>query len=151
MWYLVKGEKNSSIICLTVDKVFELIELNKAGKKIGNITDYVQVEEPKNEVEYSNVDDQDDLTRFDNKFNKKKNNRNKPRNKKKVNPNASGGNQNNPQKAGAPKGDNNKGPEGAANPNKKPNNQRRNKNFKKKNNPNSGPGNSPAAPKKPTE
>jgi cell fate regulator YaaT (PSP1 superfamily) len=152
MWYLVRGEKNSSIICLTVDRVFELIEMNKKGTKISNITDYVQVEEPKNEVEYANVDDQDDLTRFDNKFNKKKNNRNKSRNKKRNNPNASGGNQNNQKKSGAPKGENKKAPEGSnPNPNKSSNNKRRNKNYKKKNKPNTGSGNTPNNSTKPKD
>lgn len=148
MWYLVRGEKNSSIICLTVDKVFELIEMNKKGTKISDITDYVQVEEPKNEVEYANVDDQDDLTRFDNKFNKKRNNKNKSRNKKKANPNASAGTQNAPKQENAPKKDVKKGPEGVVDPNKKPNNKRRNKNYKKKK-PNTGegsPNNGPAKP-----
>ena len=135
MWYLVRGERNSSIICLSVDRVFELIELNKKGTKIQNITEYVQVEEPKNEIEYSNLDDQDDLTRFDSKFSSK-NKKNKSRNKKK-----------NPNRGPKPEGDktvqNQKGPE--ANNTKKPN-KRRNKNFKKKNTP--GDGNGPAAPKK---
>lgn len=78
MWFLVKGEKMSSIICLSVDKVFELQNLQKSGGKIGDLNEFAEVEEPvSNEPEYSNVVGQDDLTRFDQSFKKKNNKRNK--------------------------------------------------------------------------
>lgn len=72
MWYLVKGERSSSIICLSTDRVFELHNLQKSGSKIGDLNEFAEVEEPVNEPEYSNVVGQDDLTRFDQKFKKKK-------------------------------------------------------------------------------
>jgi cell fate regulator YaaT (PSP1 superfamily) len=89
MWFLVQGEQvgGSSIICLTVDKVFEIQELNKKGIKPGEIATYIEapvtIEEPK----YDNVVGQDDLNRFDDKF-KKKGKDNRPQNQnKKPNPN----------------------------------------------------------------
>ncbi|CAG5077180.1 PSP1 domain-containing protein [Parvicella tangerina] len=88
MWYLVKGDRSSSIICLSVDRVFELHKLQKSGSKIGDLNEFAEVEEPKNEPEYSNVVGQDDLTRFDQKFKKKK-----KRNKRKGNRNKKGGGQ----------------------------------------------------------
>lgn len=72
LWYLVKGDRTSSIICLTADRVFELLELQKSGNKIGDLNEFAEVETPTNEPEYSNVVGQDDLTRFDQQFKKKK-------------------------------------------------------------------------------
>ncbi len=132
MWYLVRGEKNSSIVCLSVDKVFELLEMNKKGTKIQNISDFVQQEEEKVEIEYSNVDEQDDLTRFDQSFKKKKNNRNKSRNKNNK-PQQNQQLQNKPQNENKPTVEN-------ANAEKKPNNKRRNNKRRKKPNSNDGSG-----------
>lgn len=89
LWYLVKGDRSSSIICLTADRVFELLELQKSGNKIGDLNEFAEVETPANEPEYSNVVGQDDLTRFDQQFKKKKKKRGGQQRKK------HGGNQKN--------------------------------------------------------
>lgn len=106
LWYLVKGDKTSSIICLTVDRVFELHNLQKSGSKIGDLNEFAEVEEPKNEPEYSNVVGQDDLTRFDQKFKKKKKNRNKRKGGQNQNQggNKGGGNQQKPEGQNQQKG-----------------------------------------------
>lgn len=134
MWYLVKSERMSSIICLSVEKVHELLDLQKSGKKIEDINQFAEVEEEVKETEYSNVVGQDDLTRFDQDFKKKKKNKNKNRNKQ-------GGqrenNQQNPQ--GNPQ---NKRPNNEAGENKgqqpRSNNQRRKNNRNRGNNNNKG-------------
>lgn len=132
MWYLVKGERSSSIICLSVDRVFELHNLQKSGNKIGDLNEFAEIEEPKNEPEYSNVVGQDDLTRFDQKFRKKK-----KRNKRKGNKNKGnqqGGGQQNTQGKNQQKGDGG-------------NNNRRNNKRKGRNNNNKGKGNNPQGSK----
>ncbi len=79
MWYLVKKEKGQNeIVPLEIDKVFEVLELNKKGTIPKNLKNFVVVEVVEVEPAYENVVGQDDLTRFDNKFKKnKRNNRNK--------------------------------------------------------------------------
>jgi cell fate regulator YaaT (PSP1 superfamily) len=142
MWFLVKSERNSSIICLSVDRVVEIQEMNKSGKKIEDLNHFVEVIEPTNEPDYSNVDDQDDLTRFDNKFKKKKkgnNNNNRNRNKNK-----------NTDDKGQPQGNNEQknNPNATAEGGKKRPNKRRKKPGNNPNNPNKPQGNTPpAAPK----
>jgi cell fate regulator YaaT (PSP1 superfamily) len=130
MWYLVRGERGSNIICLSVEKVFELLAMNKKGDKIQDINTFVEVEEPKNEPEYSNVVGQDDLTRFDNNFkNKNKKNKNRNKNKDRRGPKNSDNNNPNPQPVAGSPSNHPKADAGAP----KKNNKRRNKNFKKKN------------------
>ncbi len=142
MWYLVRGEKNSSIVCLSVDKVFELLEMNKKGTKIQNISDFVQREEEKVEIEYSNVDEQDDLTRFDQSFKKKKNNRNNKSKNKNNNPQQNQTNQQNQQPQNKQQGEN-KPAVANANAETKPNNKKRNNKRRKKPNSNDGSGSTP--------
>lgn len=73
MWYLVQKEKGqNSIVPLTISRVHEIIELNKGGKKPDDLNDFAFVEEVKAEPDYSNVVGQDELTRFDKVFTKKK-------------------------------------------------------------------------------
>lgn len=85
MWYLVQKEKGqNAIVPLEIDKVFELIELNKKGTIPKDLKGFAVVEAVEVEPAYENVVGQDDLTRFDKEFKKKKrNNRNnKSRNTK---------------------------------------------------------------------
>lgn len=85
MWYLVQTEKGqNNIVPLEVDKVHEVLELNKNGTIPKNLKNFAVVEVVEVEPAYENVVGQDDLTRFDKKFAKKKrNNRNsKNRNNK---------------------------------------------------------------------
>lgn len=105
MWYQMERKEGDlafgKIIALSVDRVNELLEQNKKGKKATDLNDYaiVEVEEPKDD--YENVVGQDDLTRFDNKF-KKKPKKKRFSNKKKPQGGGSnkpkeGGNKNKPQ------------------------------------------------------
>lgn len=76
MWYQMERKEGDlafgKIIALSVDRVNELLEQNKHGKKANDLNDYAlaEVEEPKDD--YENVVGQDDLTRFDDKFKKKR-------------------------------------------------------------------------------
>ena len=83
MWFTVESkDRNNDFIGLTVDRVKEIIEMNKAGKKPVSLKEFVEFV-PVEEEKYAAVDAQDSLTRFDSNFSKKKrkpNNRNKNRN-----------------------------------------------------------------------
>lgn len=71
MWYAYPGE--SELYSMSPDRVKEIIEINKTGKKPSNLADYeIQKELVNEEVGYSNVVGQDSVSRFENKFKKKK-------------------------------------------------------------------------------
>ena len=71
MWYAYPGE--SELYSMSPDRVKEIIEINKTGKKPNNLADYeIQKELVKEEVGYSNVVGQDSVSRFESKFKKKK-------------------------------------------------------------------------------
>ncbi len=161
MWYLVQKEKGqNAIVPLEIDKVFELLELNKKGTIPKDLKGFTVVEAVEVEPAYENVVGQDDLTRFDKEFNKKKrNNRNnKNRNNKnrktegendsnkspsnnKVN--QSGGNRkpntNKPKGEGKEEGQKPRNNNRSNNKNRKPNPNRNNN--KPKENPNASEGN----------
>ena len=69
MWYACRGE-HSEIVAVPLDRVKEVIELNKEDNKPGFL--YKEQIVVKNEPTYENVVGQDELTRFDNKQKKKK-------------------------------------------------------------------------------
>lgn len=102
MWFLVETEKGpNEIVPLTINTIFEIQELNKKGKKPESLKSFMVIEEPVVEPSYENVVGQDDLTRFDQMFQKKK------RKKKKRNNNQQPQNSNNPNnKSGASKQNN---------------------------------------------
>lgn len=124
MWYQMERKADTlvpgKIVCLDIDRVKEIIELNKKGKKPADLSDYVQeVEVEKPVDDYSNVVGQDDLTRFDKAFKKNKNKRKKS-NKPRQNANAgapqntgdkpkSSNNQNRPKKQNNNRSNNRKG------------------------------------------
>ncbi len=84
MWYSYSGE--SELYSLSPDRVKEIIELNKAGKKPEHLMDYMLAESPKVEkVGYSNVVGQDSVSRFESKFKKPKKRRKHGRKKRKNN------------------------------------------------------------------
>lgn len=86
MWFSVESkDRNNDFIGLTVDRVKEIIEMNKAGKKPVSLKEFVDFE-PVEEEKYAAVDAQDSLTRFDDNFKKKKKKR-KPNNKNRNNRN----------------------------------------------------------------
>lgn len=119
MWFLTEVEKGpNEIIALTIDRVFEIQELNKKGKKPESLKDFMVIEEKVVEPSYENVVGQDDLDRFDQVFKKKK--KKNKRRKPSQNTNSQSNKNNNPQN----KGNNNTS---------KNNQQRRNRNKSKNN------------------
>ena len=92
MWYSYEGE-SENFIALPVNRVKEIIELNKRGEKPAElliIDKTVIVEEKK--PDFENVVGQDSLTRFDNQRRNKNKNKHKNRNR---NNNNRGNNKNN--------------------------------------------------------
>ena len=72
MWYWLKEERGGGkIVKLELDRVKEIIALNKEGKKPEDLNKFVSQEQP-DEPHYENVVGQDDLTRFDAKFKKQR-------------------------------------------------------------------------------
>lgn len=70
MWYSTRDGNISKFYCLEVDRVHEIIAMNKEGKKPETLGDFEFEEELKKEAvveDYGNVVGQDDLTRFDQK------------------------------------------------------------------------------------
>lgn len=141
MWY-IQEDKNSGVpgqfVPLSPERVKEIIELNKEGKKPVDLKEFmveVVVEEP----DYTNVVGQDSLNRFEHVFSRKK----KKKKKKSMNPQGrsdkSDKNQNQNQK-GQQKGDKNKNrPKQSANGQNqkaKSGNKKRNNNRNKKRNQN---------------
>ncbi|MBL4710117.1 MAG: hypothetical protein JKY48_16935 [Flavobacteriales bacterium] len=96
MWYSYQDEPYE-FIEMSLDRVKEVIAINKEGEKVESLKDYstISIEAA---PEYANVVGQDDLTRFDHKLKQQK----KRRNKKKPNLNAKG-----EQNSGAKKNQNN--------------------------------------------
>ena len=92
MYYFISKDGKNSIVPLSVERVFDIIELNKKGEIPHKLTDFVDFVEKEAKPDYTNVVGQDELTRFDKVFKKNKNkssnnrkansgNRNKSRNK----------------------------------------------------------------------
>lgn len=95
MWFNYRDDP-SNFIGLSVEKVKEIIALNKEGKTATALVDETIIaEEPT--LEFENVVGQDDLSRFDNKGKGRGRGRNKRRNKQPVQ--AKGGQNNNNQKS----------------------------------------------------
>lgn len=129
MWYLVPNSKGpNSIVPLEIDRIFELLELNKSGTIPKDLKSFAVVEPVEVEPAYENVVGQDDLTRFDQKFAKKKRNNKNRNNKNRNNNNRKGEGQNNGNKP-----TNNKPKEGG---NKRKPNPNKPKGPKPNNNPN---------------
>jgi len=89
MWYILNTKEGSNtIVQLSVDKVKEVIFLNKKGQDISELKDESIVTEKPDKVEFENVVGQDSLTRFDEKKKRaprpknNRNNRNRNRNRK---------------------------------------------------------------------
>lgn len=73
VYFVLKGKEIASPFKLSSEKVFEIVEMNKKGKKPFSFMDLVEIDEPVKKPDYSNVVGQDDLNRFDKKKSKKKN------------------------------------------------------------------------------
>ena len=95
MWYVYEGDAGSGLIALAPERVREIIEMNIAGNKPKELADFVAAPVIK-EADYSNLDGQDSLSRFENSFKKKKNKG------KSNNPNASLNQNSNPNQNARP-------------------------------------------------
>lgn len=78
MWYGSDRDSGGKIVMLSVDKVKEILDLNKKNQKVKKISDEAVVVPQPEEVGYKNVVGQESITRFDDK-----NKRTNPRRKKK--------------------------------------------------------------------
>ena len=72
MYYFISKDGKNSIVPLSVERVFEIIELNKKGEIPHKLTDFVDFVEKEAKPDYTNVVGQDELTRFDKVFKKNK-------------------------------------------------------------------------------
>jgi len=145
MWYICDSDgKGNKFVALSVDKVKEIIAMNKAGKEVEKIETDIIIEVDDDEPDYENVVGQESLTRFDNKNRKSKSNNNKNR-KPGGNPNQQNRPNNNPNaqprtEGGVQQPNNN--PNRSNNPNQgnRPNNPNQNPNQNRRpNNPNQRP------------
>ena len=73
VYFVLRGQEITSPFKLSSKKVFEIVAMNKKGKKPFSFMDLVEIEEPVKKPDYSNVVGQDDLNRFDKKKGKRKN------------------------------------------------------------------------------
>lgn len=80
LWYSYK-ENPSEFIELSLDRVTEVLEVNKKGQAVEDLKDFANIA-PIDQPEYANVVGQDSLTRFDRKGKGKRNKRKKPSQKK---------------------------------------------------------------------
>jgi hypothetical protein len=81
MWYSAqKNEDDTGLILLSVDKVKEIIAMNKKGKKAPNLTNEKTILPETEEISYSNVIVQDSITRFDERSKNRKRKRRRQRN-----------------------------------------------------------------------
>ncbi len=72
MWYWLTEEKGGGkIVQLEVDRVKEIIAMNKSGKKPADLSTFTSLEPTAKEPSYENVVGQDDLNRFDDRFRSK--------------------------------------------------------------------------------
>jgi cell fate regulator YaaT (PSP1 superfamily) len=130
MWYQFERKEDSlvpgKIVVLSVERVHEIIEMNKKGEKPAEIEVFVEIPEAEKPTEYTSGVGQDDLTRFDNKFKKSK-----PYKKGK----GGGGNRPNKPKPNAEKSAASAKPANQENRPKKNNNRNRNNNRNKPNSP----------------
>ncbi len=79
MWYSFDSESSTGLIPIPVERVAEIINLNKTNIKVEELNDTVEAIEDK-ELDYNNVVGQDSLTRFDDKYkSKKRKNKNRRR------------------------------------------------------------------------
>lgn len=83
MWYCLGRENTGNMVILTVDRVKEVIRLNKQGEKPGPLTQEKPVQEVR-ELDYAKVVGEDSITRFDEK-NKRSNKRRKNKRRKNQN------------------------------------------------------------------
>lgn len=81
MWYVYNKDNTSKIVGLSVDKVHEIIELNRRGVLIDDLENEVETVDKGDELDYQNIVGQESLTRFDDKRRNKNKNKNKNKNR----------------------------------------------------------------------
>ena len=90
MYYFTENKAGmNSVSEFTTDRVHEIIKMNKNGEKPDNFTEFIHLKIEETTPDYDNVVGQDDLTRFDKVYKKKKskkrnNNKRNNRNKNKA-------------------------------------------------------------------
>ncbi|MFP5470156.1 MAG: stage 0 sporulation family protein [Bacteroidia bacterium] len=96
MWFQMVRKEDSlipgKIVALKIDRVHEIVAMNKNSEKPADLEDFAEQVIVEKVEDYSKVDAQDDLTRFDSKFKKhksKKRNFNKKKTQGQAQPNAS--------------------------------------------------------------
>lgn len=100
MWYSFEKDSNTTFVALSVDKVKEIIALNKQGNEPEKLeSDRIYIEE-EDEPDYENIVGQESLTRFDNKHKNKKKKHGGNRNPNQQNPSQQ--NQRQPQQPNQP-------------------------------------------------
>ena len=72
-YFFEKSSGVSSIGEFSVQQVHEILKLNQKGKKPENFSEFLATKSIQKELDYDNVVGQDELTRFDAVFKKKKN------------------------------------------------------------------------------
>ncbi len=78
MFYFTENSSGaSSIVEFSSERVHEIIKMNSKGEKPADFSGFVQLKVEKSGPDFDNVVGQDDLTRFDNVFKKKKSNKRK--------------------------------------------------------------------------
>lgn len=76
MWYSTSKDYGGRVVMLSVDRAKEIIAFNKQGKKIQKIEQEIaSTIQADNEKGYSNVVEEESLTRFDNKGKKRRRNK----------------------------------------------------------------------------
>jgi len=76
VWYSFKKYGPENVTAIPIDRVFEILEINKDGKKPETLKDINDIPVSKNiSFDYGDVVGQDSLTRFDNKNRRKKGNK----------------------------------------------------------------------------
>jgi hypothetical protein len=72
MWYTVEGDPTNNFIGLKIERVKEIIELNKKGTVVDSLEGFVEKVYVDKQPDFDNVVGQDSLTRFDKPKNKGK-------------------------------------------------------------------------------
>ena len=95
MWYwLSENREGGKLIQLHLDRVKEIIAINKAGEKPQNLDRFIHFEPKTIEPQYENVVGQDEVTRFDGKFSKAKGKKRGHKNKRRKSSRTKGGPEN---------------------------------------------------------
>ena len=90
MWYGSDRDSGGKIVMLSVDKVKEMVALNKKNQRVKNMADEAVVIPEPVEIGYQNVVGQESITRFDE--NSQRSNKKRKKNRRPMRPNQGGEN-----------------------------------------------------------